>query len=219
MGKKKVIPILLVLLTSRLVLADLTLDQPSNSMQTPRVDLAPCLPAAQPGAVLDIIACELWVERVAPIASQHASVSLAGLTSGLLSPQSNLSDPSHSDAASETANVVQLPPPPSSSTLTLSGLLTLGAMQASRSARHSHLARFLHIGHLPDWYDTEAGQIGHSIPFDFQESFQPILIQFRLPALEPLRPDAKYFRPDAEGCIRSPQHILLSLIPRGPPRA
>jgi len=114
-------------------------------------------------------------------------------------------------------NVVTLPPPPDGSTLTLSGLLTLAGLRVARSARHAGLAALLHVAYVPDWYYADAPQVGYSVPFDFAPTLQPACGIFSLIVPQPDPPAFAFYRPDSVYRIRSPQHTLLALIPRGPP--
>jgi len=113
--------------------------------------------------------------------------------------------------------VFELPPPPDAGMLTLSGLLTVAGVQLARSARHAGLAALLHAAHVPDWYHADAVQLGHSVPFEFQPTLQPMQSVFGLIVPEADRPAPSFYRPDADDRIRSSQHKPLALAPRGPP--
>ncbi|HON68771.1 MAG TPA: hypothetical protein PLS23_19985, partial [Phycisphaerae bacterium] len=71
--------------------------------------------------------------------------------------------------------------------------------------------------HVPDWYHADAVQLGHSVPFEFQPTLQPMQSVFGLIASESDRPAPRFYRPEAEYRLRSPQHALLVLAPRSPP--
>jgi len=114
-------------------------------------------------------------------------------------------------------NVFELPPPPDAGMLTLSGLLTVAGVQLARSARHAGLAALLHAAHVPDWYHADAVQLGHSVPFEFQPTLQPMQSVFGLIASESDRPAPRFYRPEAEYRLRSLQQTLLVLAPRSPP--
>ncbi|HOA75642.1 MAG TPA: hypothetical protein PLV57_03365 [Phycisphaerae bacterium] len=128
---------------------------------------------------------------------------------------SPFSDVAGADTSGE--NVIAIPPPPDGSILTLSGLLTLAGLQLARSARHAGLAALLHAAYVPDWYHADAVQVGHSVPFEFQPTLQPMQSVFGLIVPEADRPAPSFYRPDADDRIRSSQHKPLALAPRGPP--
>lgn len=57
--------------------------------------------------------------------------------------------------------VIQLPPPPDSARIALSGLLTIGVWSVLRSARG------MHLGTIADWYHASApAQVGHAVAFE-----------------------------------------------------
>jgi hypothetical protein len=72
---------------------------------------------------------------------------------------------------SELPGVQQLPAPPDSASVVLSGLLALAGVGVVRSsARHFHLIAF------PDWYHPSApAQIGHTTLFDWGFADPPLL--------------------------------------------
>lgn len=213
MGKKGLISILLLLLAAATAPADLVAPSASLGLPIPpechNVGSRPVvLLAAFPPTVPDFGEsqdAQAWFHHVSamPPGVAPARTSAAGLAY-------------EGAAGSAPSDLVELPPP-SSSTLTLSGLLTLGAVQAARSSRRAQLLRFSHIGHLPDWYHAGADQVGHSVPFESRLSVKPILRVTSGLTGEPPGPDATFFQQDADRCIRPPQQSLPVLIPRGPP--
>ena len=114
--------------------------------------------------------------------------------------------------------VIELPAAPSGGMLAFSGLLTLGAWQAARSARNVHLASMLHAAHVPDWYHPDATQVRHIVPFEFRLTLQPILNICGLLALDPdpARSLASQSDGDADR-LGTPQYSLSTTAPRGPP--
>jgi hypothetical protein len=138
----------------------------------------------------------------------------AGIYSNCLD-KTTAANPSEAVPAAE---VVELPPGPSSSTLALSGLLTLGAWGAARSARNVQLASMLHAVCVPDWYYADATQVRHSVPFEFRLTLQPILSICGLPAQDPGRVRTLALRSDGDADrLGTPQYILSTTAPRGPP--
>lgn len=109
------------------------------------------------------------------------------------------------------ADVVrEVPPLPSSAGLFLSGMLSLGAWQFARSARHLHLA------HLPEWYHAGGpDQIGHAVPLvlDLNAS-PPCCIEF----VDVVDERALVYRLRRELPSRCrAESFLLITAPRGPP--
>ncbi len=113
------------------------------------------------------------------------------------------------DGADASANVLQVPPPPSSGSLLLSALASVGAVHLARSARHLHLTK------LPHWYHSGCpGQIGHAVALDMQ--FAPVAICRADRPIEPEPPAVhRLYRERRSRII--PQTILLPQAPRGPP--
>jgi hypothetical protein len=84
---------------------------------------------------------------------------LGGDSSPLLLPTT---ENTHSEPAPSDTLVID--GPPSSMSLFLSGLLTVGAWHIGRSAAHWHPQ----TGWMPEWYHTGGPvQIGTAVPFDF----------------------------------------------------
>jgi len=106
--------------------------------------------------------------------------------------------------------VVCMPPAPSSLAMFTSALLALGAYHGARS-----LPR-LHLGHIPDWYHSGAGQIGHVMPFDLGCGAAMSMCAFDEPASRP----TFAYRIPREPCSRVRSHFLLLIeAPRDPPPA
>jgi hypothetical protein len=101
-----------------------------------------------------------------------------------------------------------LPPAPSSLSLVLSALATLGAYQGSRSFRR------LHLSSAPDWYHTGGpAQVGHVTPFDLEFGTLPLCV-FDQPVA---RPAFAYRVPRERASRLHCQHFLSIESPRGPP--
>ncbi len=119
------------------------------------------------------------------------------------------------DAGSEAAasSIHELPPAPGGATLLLSGLLSLGAIQLTRSARH------VHLGVLPAWYhDACPDRIGHTVAFDFDMADMPVCFVADIAVTDvTANPPAfhKYLR-ESRSRIES-QFVLPVIAPRGPP--
>lgn len=109
-------------------------------------------------------------------------------------------------------NTFSLPPAPDGDTLCLSGLLSLGALQTLRRARHVHL-------HLPEWYHADAAhhQVGHTVALDptLGVSLQAVC-PFELPS-DLNRPTVLRQRPCDIPLRCESQSTLLTEAPRGPP--
>lgn len=107
------------------------------------------------------------------------------------------------------AVVAELPPAPDSAALCLSALAGFGVWQLGRSARR------LHLGVLPDWYHTDAVQVGHATPLDLEFNHAALAIcAFEEPVARPAFSD----RIPRELCSRlQPQFFLPIESPRGPP--
>lgn len=124
-------------------------------------------------------------------------------TNHFLPPQS----PSRSERDSRV--IRELPPAPGSATVVLSGLITLAAFGAMRSARDIHLAA------LPGWYHTGApDQIGHTVVFD--PTYDSLQLCWAEPP--PLNPQAIF--PAHHRDLLSPwasNSTPRAAAPRGPP--
>ncbi len=108
------------------------------------------------------------------------------------------------------SEIRRLPPGGDTDALCLSGLLSLGAFQLARRARH------MQVG-VPAWYHAEApSQVGHAIAFDMQ--FAPLAVcAFDVPAGDP--PACGFRIPPALPSICPSESFLLIQAPRGPPLA
>ena len=102
----------------------------------------------------------------------------------------------------------ELPPAPGSAALFLSALVSVGAWQLVRSARH------ISFSAVPEWYHTGGpAQVGHAVAIDLDFGAMP-LCSFAPPAPPP--PDSFHAR--REFRVRfAPQHTLAVKSPRGPP--
>lgn len=105
-------------------------------------------------------------------------------------------------------DVIELPPAPSSLSLFMSAMITLGSWQLVRSAKD------LSLGHLPEWYHSGGPvQVGHATPFDLDYN-SLVLVTFDEPiVLTTLCLDAR--RELRSRC--TDQHFLILADPRGPP--
>lgn len=117
------------------------------------------------------------------------------------------------EAAGEA--VIQLPAPPSGGVLTLTGLLTLGALRLGRSAGQMQWSQ------LPEWYH-HAGpeQIGHRRAYDVTVDL--VVSLAALPACcftQPFNPQPTIHRgtQDAFIPLLLPQCLPTLAAPRGPP--
>ncbi len=101
-----------------------------------------------------------------------------------------------------------LQPGPSSASLFLSAVLSIGAWHLGRSGRH------LHLGHLPAWYHTGCpDQIGHAVPFDLDFGALPLCCYE-----QPVRQRPFLYRVQREQTPRCDgQCFLIITFPRGPP--
>ncbi len=117
------------------------------------------------------------------------------------------------EAAGEPSEVQQLPAPPGGASLLLSGLLSLGAFQLGRSARHLHLAA------LPAWYHEACPErIGHTVAFDFDLADMPVCFLAEIAATDVTAntPAFHEFLRESGSRIES-QFVLPVTAPRGPP--
>jgi hypothetical protein len=115
------------------------------------------------------------------------------------------------DIESQERLTIELPPPPSSGTLTLSGILAIGALHVGRSARN------VHLGVMPAWYHTGGPmQIGHSVVFDPAISFKvlPVCVFDAIVVVASTRfPD----NPSELPSRCESRHFLVIEFPRSPP--
>lgn len=123
-----------------------------------------------PSASTALQAAARFVDRSALPAS--TTLDSRGITLQIdspLLPNRTLAPPAPAVADEATTD---LPPPPSSLALALSGIAGLGAYQAGRSIRK------LHISHLPEWYHADATQVGHVTPLqlEFDYSALPVCV-------------------------------------------
>ena len=111
--------------------------------------------------------------------------------------------------AGASSAVLDLPPLPSSASLFLSAVLSLGAFHLARSARQ------VHLGALPQWYHDQCpAQIGHAVAFDME--FAPLAVcAFTGPNGQ--RPTFTYRIPREHRSRFDSQYYLLIEAPRGPP--
>ena len=111
--------------------------------------------------------------------------------------------------AGASSAVLDLPPLPSSASLFLSAVLSLGAFHLARSARQ------VHLGALPQWYHDQCpAQIGHAVAFNME--FAPLAVcAFTGPDGE--RPAFTYRIPREHRSRFDSQSFLLIESPRGPP--
>lgn len=118
-------------------------------------------------------------------------------------------DPTAADS-DRPSQCLEIPPVPSSYTLGLSTLASLGLVQAGRSLRR------LQIGFIPDWYHAGGPmQIGHTKVFDLEHSWS-LAIRPHTVAVRVMRPAYPTSRCELDFAA----HELRSsevLIPRGPP--
>ena len=131
---------------------------------------------------------------------------LLGLPADLLPEQTAATQ----SPAAQTQSVQVLPPPPDSASLFVSALLSIGAWQALRNARH------VSLGTLPEWYHEGApAQLGHSRAADPFHLAWPAMAAPWTPPPRPCSP-ATHMGWD----ISRPHALCFPPIPdrRGPPR-
>jgi hypothetical protein len=128
-------------------------------------------------------------------------------TSNMISPCDRLLPADSADTPG--AQVIQLPPPPSGDALCLSGLLSIGFVQAMRRVRHSHSG-------LPIWFsDSGRTQVNHSFAVELSSpSF--VLCAFDKPLSEPAL-SLVVWGQGRRGSIPSPQWYAPIPLVRGPP--
>lgn len=220
MGKKYILHILGVLVCCQVVLADL--DRRCSVALVGEISPALSLVHSQ-SLPRDLIltagleGCQAWLaQHVVTWASGGVEDPLVmpGATSESMPAGRRMPG---SDKSSRSDDVVELPPPPSGSTLTLSGLLTLGALHFARSARNGQLAAFFRVGHVPDWYHTDAIQVGHSVPFDLRAGLELTRSSSRA-ILETGRPRFVSAHYGTDSFVRSEPQPSCAGSPRSPPR-
>ena len=129
-------------------------------------------------------------------------------TWGLSESATPLPKPAAAPSKAEQTTLRELPPAPSSMSLVLSALATLGAYQGARSVKR------IHLNFSPEWYHTGGpAQIGHATPYDLDCSALPVC-RFEAPVA---RPVFAYRIPrELSSRLRS-QYFLPVEAPRGPP--
>jgi hypothetical protein len=177
-------------------------------------------PASPPSGGRAFASAALASARAQAPATVTGSASESALRPGLLDwyhgqgqvPLGGLSVPATETADETTAPVVrELPPLPGSAGLFLSAVLSVGAWQLVRSARHWHL------GALPQWYHTACpDRIGHAVPFDFDMNVMPLCSFARVTGGDDQRPAGFETRCDFRPSWQS-QYFLPVTAPRAPP--
>ena len=119
--------------------------------------------------------------------------------------QPNIAPPEQ--LAAEQNSLRELPPAPSSMSLVLSALATLGAYQGARSIKR------IHWNFTPEWYDENAVPIGHITPLCLDFEDLPVC-EFETPRPAPLA--VVLVATELIPPLIS-QYILPTRIPRGPP--
>lgn len=143
-----------------------------------------------------------------PVVSE--SVAVADWSYGLchrVEPDTPTRCPPLDAAQCAPGRIADLPPPPSSLALGLTALAGLGAFQAGRSLRR------LSWSQLPDWYHTDAPQVGHATPLDLDNwDLPPCLLD------EPIHLPSTTIAFASEVVACWPSDLIPPLAaPRGPP--
>ncbi len=147
--------------------------------------------------------------EAAAIGLRNRSLLSLSLDGGVSGPFDSPSTVGETGSANFTAaEIREVPPLPSSASLFLSAMLSIGAWNLLRVSRHANWA------HVPDWYHTDCpSQIGHAVPFDFDFSALPLCC-FEQPAGQ--RPFL--YRVQREEVPRCDAQCFLTItVPRGPP--
>ena len=114
-----------------------------------------------------------------------------------------------SSAAADEPPVRPMPPVPSSVSLFLTAVGSLGAWHLARSARK------LHLGHVPEWFHTGCpSQIGHASVIDLSGTVP--VCRYEKPPGE--TPAFHFIRRVLRLCPRvEAQHFLTAMDTRAPP--
>ncbi len=116
----------------------------------------------------------------------------------------------NSQASPTRNNIVELPPAPNSAALFLSALLSVGAYQLARNARHFSLS------HLPEWYHPGApDQIGGSFVFDLNPICKAVCVFEDVDWA--LRRGGVYKQPPELYAHFDSQYDIAPTAPRAPP--
>ncbi len=109
------------------------------------------------------------------------------------------------------SEIRELPPTPSSDSLFLCALGSIGVWQLGRSFRK------LEFASVPSWLHTGGpDQIGRSVAVDLEINLAPVLVAIPLDSSEANRPAYRHSRHEAP--FRLPFQTSLTLrVPRGPP--
>ncbi len=179
-----------------------------------RADIAPGLPTDSIATVyshtsLSSDAAATSGGDAAAIASSNGSLLSLSLDDGFSGSFDSPGAVGETGSANfSAAEIREVPPLPSSSSLFLSAMLSVGAWNLLRVSRHANWA------HMPDWYHTDCpSQIGHAVPFDFDFSALPLCC-FEQPVAQ--RPFL--YRVQREEIPRCDAESFLTItVPRGPP--
>lgn len=227
MGKRKVTAVLVILTTGQLAWADWAdcaagfVGSASRACLDCAVTDLPPVPAAV-SPHLTRVASDTWSGTAASQTSVFldAGLGFVGRFSWADSGGARVHDVSPGSVVgtlAESHDVVELPPPPSGSTLTLSGLLSLATLQVARSARGVRLAGVVHGSHLPHWYYHNASEVGQNTLLD--SCFRASLLRSDclLVAIALDRHSTDFGQADAEFNAESAEYALLMQAPRSPP--
>lgn len=219
MGKQKAITVLLFLLTGRLALADLAPVAVVSVHQLPEFSSRSY--DTKVSTFREYTASsEAYTESQASNWGSHFAVhaSIANVIPDRKRVWTAMLCEAHPGLHGEKAiAVVELPPPPSGSVLTLSGLLTIGAMQVARSARDTSWAGIVQIGRSHGWYQAGTEHLHHRVEFEFYGGRWPVLWSSNLLTREHYWASASRFPSDTKLQHRSPEHAIRAIGPRGPP--
>jgi len=114
-------------------------------------------------------------------------------------------------AQNDESEIREVPALPSSSSLFLSAMLSMGAWQCVRKSRN------LHLSHLPEWYHLDGPyQIGHTVSFDPNLTFDALPVCLFDTPIGEQRPFIYRVQRELPSRCES-QYFLPVTAPRGPP--